>query len=200
MSLITVTSIPGSYLEPGSSTDRSPRPRAPVEPSELEPSSSGQWTLPLLHVVCVWSDSGGWTRGASTVRLGEGGRIARRQGGLGRRTGPGTRISPRSPPPRAPLAPFVHPPESLHGLPAPDLRQKRGGASAAGGPSLQPRLALQGCLKRRAGPETRLCPDLRPCAPPSPRLSTLRNHSVLDIANTRGVTSTVNLVSAKEWR
>ena len=43
---------------------------------------------------------------------GEGGRNARRQGRLGRITGPGTGLSPRSPPSRAPLAPLVHPPES----------------------------------------------------------------------------------------
>ena len=55
------------------------------------------------------SDSGGWTGGASTARLGEGGRNSRHQGGLGRRMGPETWRSPDLCPPRAPLAPLVAP-------------------------------------------------------------------------------------------
>ena len=45
---------------------------------------------------------------------GVGGRKARRQGCLGRRSSPGTWLFPRSLPPRAPLAPCFHPPETLH--------------------------------------------------------------------------------------
>ena len=41
--------------------------------------------------------------------MGKGGRNAPLQGCLGRRSGPGARISPRSQPPRAPLAPCFHP-------------------------------------------------------------------------------------------
>ena len=47
------------------------------------------------------AEEGGRVRPAS----GEGGRNARRQGRIGRRSGPGTWVSPRSRPPRAPLAP-----------------------------------------------------------------------------------------------
>ena len=47
--------------------------------------------------------------GAITARLGEGGRNSRRQGCLRRCTGPGTWLSPRSLPPRAPLARLFSP-------------------------------------------------------------------------------------------
>ena len=56
-----------------------------------------------------WSDSGGWTSRASTARLGEWGRNSRHQGGLARRTGPGTGLSLRFPPPRAPPRPACPP-------------------------------------------------------------------------------------------
>ena len=69
-----------------------------------------------------------------------------------------------APPPRAPRRPvFTLRLHTTGSRPSPEARR----ASAAGGPNLQPRLALQGCLKRRAGPGTRLCPrSLPPPAPP----------------------------------
>ena len=92
---------------------RGPRPLL-VPPSPAVPrlfflkiSQSPRAGRPRLR-----SDSGGWTGGASAARIGKGGRNPRLQGSLGSRTGPGTGLPPRSPPPRAPLAPFVLPPES----------------------------------------------------------------------------------------
>ena len=56
------------------------------------------------------SASGGWAGEASTARLGgRGAGMHGVRGCLGRRPGPGTRLPPRSPPPRAPLAPLVAP-------------------------------------------------------------------------------------------
>ena len=56
----------------------------------------------------------GEQRGRVRRASGEDGRNTRRQGCLGRRSGPGTWIFPDIWPPRAPLAPCFHPPETLH--------------------------------------------------------------------------------------
>ena len=94
----------------GGRTQRSRTPRPSVHSfnryfvSLSSTPSRGGWPPP---------QGGGWTSGASAARLGEGGRNSRRQGCLGRRAGPGTGLSPRSPPLSAPLAPCFHPPATL---------------------------------------------------------------------------------------
>ena len=78
-----------------------------VSNSARGPHSSLHSSLHFLETsgVILEGEQAGRVRPAS----GEGGRISRRQGCLGRRMGPGTGLPPRSPPPRAPLAPLVPP-------------------------------------------------------------------------------------------
>ena len=63
------------------------------------------------RVFSCWSVSGGIgeNRGRLRPASSEGGQNAPRQGCLGSRSGPGTRLSPRYHPPCAPLAPCLHP-------------------------------------------------------------------------------------------
>ena len=68
-------------------------------------SSLRQTTTPLLVLFLLLVFQEGGNRGEYGRPRGEGRRNAPRQGCLGRRSGPGTRLSPRSQPPRAPLAP-----------------------------------------------------------------------------------------------
>ena len=89
---------------------RGPRPLL-VPPSPAVPrlfflkiSQSPRAGRPRLR-----SDSGGWTGGASTARLGEGGRNPRLQGRLGSRTGPGTGLSPPISAPARPPRPVRSP-------------------------------------------------------------------------------------------
>ena len=69
-------------------------------------SSLRQTTTPLLVLFLLVVFQEGGHRGGYGRPRGEGRRNAPRQGCLGRRSGPGTRLTPRSQPPRAPLALF----------------------------------------------------------------------------------------------
>ena len=94
--------------------------RAPARPGRLP-------HLGHLEEVALWRLCPSWSLFAKRVewfpegeqrgrvrRASGGGRAdARRQGFLGRRSSPGTWRFPRSLPPRAPLAPCFHPPETL---------------------------------------------------------------------------------------
>ena len=87
--------------------------------SSCAPAPSGETTSPETSALSLasggvlslkWRVNSGGECGAPP---GVGGRKARRQGCLGRRSSPGTWRFPRSLPPRAPLAPCFHPPETL---------------------------------------------------------------------------------------
>ena len=77
-----------------------PLPVAPPSSQTASPVASRE------HFILVFRE--GENRGRVRPASGEGGRNAPRQGCLGSRAGPGARISPRSQPPRAPLAPCFH--------------------------------------------------------------------------------------------
>ena len=118
------------------SRGNSSRPRhiRPV-PSASPPSPVGTRRSPLTKwsvSVTKWGEEEGEQRGRVRRASGEGGRKARRQGCLGRRFSPGTWPFPDLCPPRAPLAPCFHPPETLQS------RRRPGGPRPRPGPWRRP--------------------------------------------------------------
>ena len=94
----------------------------------------------------------GGNRGRLRPASSEGGRNSPRQGCLGRRAGPGTRPSPRSQPPRAPLAPCFHPPDRLSvRLPRPFTTFQLPDCPRAGRRGSLPAEAFRSCSCARGG-------------------------------------------------
>ena len=97
------------------------------------PSGGPKGRCEVLNLGGVFPE--GEQRGRVRRTLGEGGRNSRRQGCLGRRFSPGTWNFLDLCPPRAPLAPCFHPPETLRWFPRCPSFSSGGGKLKANGSS-----------------------------------------------------------------
>ena len=167
---------PADFFRPNPATSSAP-PSSGAAPLHTWTPKSVRHPVRDLDAARLFPE--GEQRGRVRRAFGEGGRNARRQGCIGRRSSPGTWIFPRSPPPRAALTPCFHPPESLH---TQIVAMKQ---PAAIGTSTSARFSgNEGggihCfrVRRQGDPGTRLFPRSQPPrAPLAPACPTLRNHS-----------------------
>ena len=134
------------------------RPLPPFHHHIITSSSSASGCGSLSRGVFPEGEQRGRVRRAS----GGGRADARRQGFLGRRSSPGTWRFPRSPPPRAPLAPLVLPPESLQRAPRAEDGFDAGRGEAGRRGRREPGHARRPARKRRAGAGARRRPRRRP--------------------------------------